>query len=83
MLFFYHVNNVAVVIDCVLCTAGCFLFTFGSRIDALSVLYGALEHVGELGLVAEEVGPDKVHHAPVLHQVVLQRIPCSTVIVVI
>ena len=56
------------LIGCILgTTESDLLLTFGSRIDALSVLNGALEHVGELGLVAEEVGPDKVHHAPVLH----------------
>lgn len=43
-------------------------------IDALPVLDRALEHVGKLGLVAEEVRPNEVHHAPVLHQVVLQKV---------
>ena len=48
--------------------------TFRRGVDALAVLNGPLEHVGELCLVAEVVGADKVHHAPVLHQVVLQRV---------
>ena len=47
---------------------------FGGGVYALAVLDGSLEHVGELRLVPEEVGPDPVDHAPVLHQVVLQGV---------
>ena len=44
------------------------------KLCIFTVLDGPLEHVGELRLVAEKVGPHPVHHAPVLHQVVLQRV---------
>ena len=44
------------------------------KLCVFTVLDGPLEHVGELRLVAEEVGPHPVDHAPVLHQVVLQRV---------
>ena len=44
------------------------------KLCIITVLDGPLEHVGELRLVAEEVGSDPVDHAPVLHQVVLQRV---------
>ena len=47
------------------------------RVLALSIHDGSLKHVAELRLVAEEVGTHKVHHAPVLHQVVLQRVTCQ------
>lgn len=43
-------------------------------VNALPVLDGPLEHVAKLGLGAEVVGTDKVDHAPVLHQVVLERV---------
>ena len=43
-------------------------------IHALPVLDRPLEHVAELGLVAEEVRANPVDHAPVLQQVVLQRV---------
>ena len=46
----------------------------GRRIATLTILDGPLKHVGELGLVAQEVGSNPVHHAPILHQVVLKRI---------
>ena len=45
-----------------------------SGVDTLAVLYRPLEHVGELGLVTQEVGPDEIHHAPILDQIILQRI---------
>lgn len=40
----------------------------------LAVQNGPLEHVTELLPRTEEIGPDEVHHAPVLDQVVLQRV---------
>ena len=40
----------------------------------LAVHDGSLKHVAELSLRAEEVGPHEVDHAPVLEQVVLQRV---------
>ena len=40
-------------------------------VHALTVHDGPLEHVAKLGLVTEVVGPDKVHHAPVLQQIIL------------
>ena len=43
----------------------------------LTILNRPLKHVGELGLVSEEVGAHPVHHAPVLHQVVLQGVACQ------
>lgn len=43
-------------------------------VDTLAVQDGSLEHVAELLPRAQEVGPHEVHHAPVLHQVVLQRV---------
>ena len=46
----------------------------GRGVNTLTVLYRPLEHVGELGFVAQEVRPDKVYHTPVLDQIVLQRI---------
>ena len=47
---------------------------FGRAVHTLAVLDRSLEHVAELGFVPEEIWSDKVHHAPVLHQVVLQGI---------
>lgn len=47
----------------------------GGAVDALPVQDGPLKHVAELLPRAQEVGPDKVHHAPVLNEVVLQRVP--------
>ena len=44
------------------------------RVHALAVRDRPLEHVGELGLGAQVAGPHKVHHAPVLGQVVLERV---------
>ena len=49
----------------------------GGRVYALAVLYWSLKHVGELGLVSEIIGTDKVNHAPVLYKIVLQRISCQ------
>ena len=49
----------------------------GRAVCALPVHDGALEHVGELGPRAEKRGADEVDHAPVLHQVVLQRVACE------
>ena len=49
----------------------------GGRVLTLSVHDGSFKHVAELCLVAKEVGAHKVHHAPVLHQVVLQRVACQ------
>ena len=46
----------------------------GRAVCALPVHDGAFEHVGELGPRAEKRGADEVDHAPVLHQVVLQRV---------
>ena len=43
----------------------------GRRVLALPVHDRALEHVTKLRLCSEEVGPNEVHHAPVLQQVVL------------
>ena len=43
----------------------------GRRVLALSVHDRALEHVRELRLRSKEVGPNEIHHAPVLQQVVL------------
>lgn len=40
----------------------------------LTVQNGPFEHVTKLLPRTEEIGPDKVHHAPVLDQVVLQRV---------
>ena len=36
----------------------------GRGVNALPILYGPLKHVGELGLGAQEVGTDKIDHAP-------------------
>lgn len=44
------------------------------RVDALAVLDGALKHVAKLGFGAEVVGTNKVNHAPVLHEVVLEGV---------
>lgn len=41
-------------------------------VHTLPVQNGPLEHVTELLPGAQEVRPDKVHHAPVLYQVVLE-----------
>ena len=41
-------------------------------VHTLPVQDGPLKHVAELLARAQEVGPDKVHHAPVLDEVVLQ-----------
>ena len=46
----------------------------GGGVNTLTVLYRPLEHVGELSFVTQEVGADKVHHAPILYQIILQRI---------
>ncbi|CAN8002139.1 unnamed protein product, partial [Ixodes hexagonus] len=46
----------------------------GGAVQALSVLDGALKHVAELRPGAQVRGTHKVHHAPVLQQVVLQRV---------
>ena len=46
----------------------------GGGVNALAILYRPLEHVGELGLVTQEVGADEIHHAPILDQIILQRI---------
>lgn len=43
-------------------------------VNALAIQDGPLKHVAELLPRTQEVGPHKVHHAPVLHQVVLQRV---------
>lgn len=43
-------------------------------VHTLAVQDGPLKHVAELLTCAEEVGPDKVYHAPVLDEVVLQRV---------
>ena len=51
--------------------------TFRRRVDALPILNGPLEHVGELRLVAKKVWPHKVDHAPVLHEIVLERVACK------
>ena len=51
------------------------LDVLGGGVVALTVHDGPLKHVAEFGFVAEEVWPDKVHHTPVLHQAVLQRVP--------
>lgn len=40
----------------------------------LSIQNGPLKHVAELLAGAQEVGPNKVHHAPVLNEVVLQGV---------
>lgn len=44
-------------------------------VDTLPIQDGALEHVAELLPGAEEVRAHEVHHAPVLDEVVLQRVP--------
>ena len=46
----------------------------GGGINTLTILYRPLEHVGELSLVTQEVGADEVYHAPILDQIILQRI---------
>lgn len=43
-------------------------------VHALPVQNRPLKHVTELLAGAQEVGPDKVHHAPVLDEVVLERV---------
>lgn len=43
-------------------------------VDALTVQDGPLKHVAELLPCTQEVWTHEVHHAPVLHQVVLQRV---------
>ena len=48
-----------------------------SGILALAVHNGALKHVGEFRPGAEEVRAHKVHHTPVLHQVVLEWVTCK------
>lgn len=47
----------------------------GRAVDTLPVQDGAFEHVAELLPGAEEVWAHKVHHAPVLDEVVLQGVP--------
>lgn len=47
----------------------------GGAVNALPVQDGPLKHVAEFLPRAQEVRPDKVHHAPVLDEVVLQRVP--------
>lgn len=44
-------------------------------VDTLSIQDGALKHVAELLPGAKEVWAHKVHHAPVLDEVVLQGVP--------
>ena len=46
----------------------------GGGVNTLTVLYRPLEHVGELSFVAQKVGANEVYHAPILNQIVLQRI---------
>ena len=46
----------------------------GGGVYTLTILYRPLEHVGELSFVAEEIGADKVHHAPILNQIILEGI---------
>ena len=46
----------------------------GRGVNTLTVLYRPLEHVGELGFVTQKVGANKVNHAPILDQIILQRI---------
>lgn len=41
---------------------------------ALSIYDRPLKHVTEFSLGAQVVGPYKVHHAPILQEVVLQRV---------
>lgn len=43
-------------------------------VHALAVQNGPLKHVAELLAGAQEVGPDEVHHAPVLDEVVLEGV---------
>ena len=50
------------------------LHILSGGVHALAVHDRPLEHVGELGLGAQVGRPHKVHHAPVLDQVVLQRV---------
>ena len=49
----------------------------GGAVGTLAIHDGAFKHVAKLLLGAQVVGPHKVHHAPVLQQVVLQWIPCQ------
>lgn len=44
----------------------------GRAVLTLAVGDWTFEHVAELRLGAEVVGANKVHHAPVLHQIVLE-----------
>lgn len=44
-------------------------------VNTLPVQDGPLKHVAKFLPGAQEVGPDKVHHAPVLDEVVLERVP--------
>lgn len=44
---------------------------FASAVDALAIKDRSFKHVAEFLARAEIIGPNKVHHAPVLHQVVL------------
>lgn len=43
-------------------------------VHALTVLDGALEHVGEFLLRAQVRRADEIDHAPILHQIILQRV---------
>ncbi len=47
------------------------------RVGALAVLDRVGEAVGELPLVAQQVGFDELHHAVVLDEAVLQRCACQ------
>lgn len=47
----------------------------GRAVHTLPVQDGPLEHVAELLPCTEKVGAHKVHHAPVLNEVVLQGVP--------
>ena len=48
----------------------------GSAVHALAVGDGPLKEIGKLSFRAEVVGSDKVHHAPILCEVVLKRVAC-------
>lgn len=41
---------------------------------ALTIHDGSLKHVAELCLCTQEAGTHKVHHAPVLHEIILQGV---------
>ena len=77
-----HLNNICCVGMCAsknhqFCSLICAQIGtyFWRTVYTLTILNRSNKHVVKLGLSTQKVGPHKVHHTPVLLQVVLERIP--------